>query len=1049
MPNKTLSLLIVGMCLFLSMSGQAYAKDVRTVEILVLNSYHKGLPWTDNIVSGIESVLVRENIDADLAIEYMDSKVVKYDKTYKAMLYKLYSHKYGHQRFDIIISSDDNAFNFLREYRKEIFPDTPIVFCGVNNLEAPTIINRDHFTGILEIGSQKETLDLALKIHPETKQVVIVTDTTSSGQYSWKQVEPFFIGYPDITFTRIDDRFSISEIEDRMKKLSDDTIAIYTSLYRDKTGRYISLSEGPSRISKSSRRPIYSFHTQVLQHGTIGGKLLGGLHHGEKTAEMAIRILQGEKVSNIPIVDQSVAQYIFDYQQLKRFGIKSSDLPNDSYIINKPASFYEQNKQVVWIISGAFSFLVTVAVILVLNIMRSRKAEQERLEREGKLRLLFDHSPVGICTVDLLGNFVTTNPAYEQMLGYSKEELRELSFFDVTHPDYRPKNKALFQNMFSLESTGFKIEKKYIRNDGDEIDVSVNATAVIDDEGKTKFGTAFVEDITERRKAEKELNLSNRRYQTLFQNSPIPLWEEDFTEVYQYLDTLREQGVRDFRKHSETDPSFLEKCSQKVKILDVNQEVLKLHGANTKKDILGNLNKIFTDKSFETFKEEIISLSKGAFNFESEGEVKTLSGEKKSIFIKMILNREQGDLTKALIATVDITNRKKMEDQIQQSQKMESIGNLAGGIAHDFNNLLFPIIGMSEMLLEDLPEDSLEYENANEIFHAGKRAGDLVKQILAFSRQSEHKMTPVRVQNVLKEVLKLCRSTIPSNIEIHEDIQQNCGLVMADSTQIHQISMNLITNAFHAVEEKNGTIDVKLKEITLKRNELPNSKLQPGQFIRLSISDNGIGMSQNTIFKIFEPYFTTKKQGKGTGLGLSVVYGIVKEHDGDIKVYSEMGKGTTFNIYLPLMKKSSKIAAVEQEAGMATGTENILLVDDEVSVANLVGQMLSRLGYQVTIKTNSVDALNTFKKTPEYFALVVSDMTMPNMTGDQLAVEILSIKPDTPIIICTGFSERINKVQAEIIGVKGFLMKPAVKADMAQLVRKVLDEAKNDTGLEE
>ncbi|MCP4727253.1 MAG: hybrid sensor histidine kinase/response regulator, partial [bacterium] len=237
----------------------------------------------------------------------------------------------------------------------------------------------------------------------------------------------------------------------------------------------------------------------------------------------------------------------------------------------------------------------------------------------------------------------------------------------------------------------------------------------------------------------------------------------------------------------------------------------------------------------------------------------------------------------------------------------------------------FPIIGMSEMLLEDLPQDSPEYEDAQEIFTAGRRAGDLVQQILAFSRQSEHKMAPVRIQNVLKEVLKLSRSTIPTNIKIQDKIQENCGLVMADSTQIHQVSMNLITNAFHAVEDKNGTITVELKEITLHDDELPDSALQPGKYVWLSVSDNGIGMTQDVTNKIFEPYFTTKEKGKGTGLGLAVVFGIVKEYCGDIKVHSEIGKGTTFNIYLPLMEKFSDRIVIDRVSETAVGTENILL----------------------------------------------------------------------------------------------------------------------------
>jgi PAS domain S-box-containing protein len=395
----------------------------------------------------------------------------------------------------------------------------------------------------------------------------------------------------------------------------------------------------------------------------------------------------------------------------------------------------------------------------------------------------------------------------------------------------------------------------------------------------------------------------------------------------------------------------------------------------------------------------------------------------------------------------DITERKQLESRLQQSQKMESIGALAGGIAHDFNNILFPIIGMSELLLEDLPSDSLEYENASEILRAGKRGGDLVKQILAFSRRSEHKMIPVRVQQTLKEILKLGRSTIPSNIEILQNIQTDCGLVTADPTQLHQVVMNLITNAYHAVEPSGGKISVQLRETALGPNDLTGSPLEPGRYALLTISDTGCGIAPAIMDKIFEPYFTTKEQGKGTGLGLAVVYGIVREHNGDIKVYSEVGKGTTFNLYFPLLEKSSEPEIADKVEIHQTGDERILLVDDEEPIARLGNQMLGRLGYRVTYRTSSVEALKAFAAHPEAFDLVITDMTMPNMTGDQLAKELISIRPAIPIIICTGFSERINREKAEAMGIKAFLMKPVVKSEMAQTVRKVLDEDRRVRGI--
>jgi len=392
----------------------------------------------------------------------------------------------------------------------------------------------------------------------------------------------------------------------------------------------------------------------------------------------------------------------------------------------------------------------------------------------------------------------------------------------------------------------------------------------------------------------------------------------------------------------------------------------------------------------------------------------------------------------------DITTEYELSLKIQQSQKMEAIGNLAGGIAHDFNNVLFPIIGMSELMMEDLSPGSLEMEHANEIYKAGHRAKELVSQILVFSRQSDQKKIPVRFQKVLKEVLKLCRSTIPVNIEIVQKIQQDCGSIRGNATQLHQIGMNLITNAYHAVQEKNGKIIVGLEEIEIDQINLIDTSINPGKYLLFTVSDDGIGMAEKLKNKIFEPYFTTKEQGKGTGLGLAVVYGIVKEYGGEIEMETEIGSGTTFRIYLPLIDKSEDKSITEAKTELETGHENILLVDDEPAVVRLEQQMLERLGYKISSHTSSLDAVEVFRSNPDAFDIVLTDMTMPNMTGDQLAKEILSIKPDMPIIICTGFSENMNKEQAEIIGIKGFLMKPIIKSDMAQMVRKVLDAINNE-----
>ncbi len=425
------------------------------------------------------------------------------------------------------------------------------------------------------------------------------------------------------------------------------------------------------------------------------------------------------------------------------------------------------------------------------------------------------------------------------------------------------------------------------------------------------------------------------------------------------------------------------------------------------------------------------------------------TGEKVYVTLNMVKAREEdGESLFYNGIMQDITRLKKDETemaslqfQFQQSQKMESIGSLAGGIAHDFNNILYPIIGMSELLIEDLPEDSTEYDYVKEILIAGKRGGDLVRQILAFSRQSERKRIPLRIQKILKEVMKLAKATIPSYIELEQNIQQDCPMVLADPTQIHQVAMNLITNAYHATDNKCGKITVELDHIILNPGELPYSCLSPGQYALLTVKDTGHGIPAELMDKIFDPYFTTKGPGKGTGLGLATVYGIVKEHKGDITVYSEVGKGTTFNIYFPILK-TPKVALEETEMEkLPEGSERILLVDDEPSVLKLNKILLERLGHVVTTRLNSAKAFELFKTKPEFFDIVISDMTMPNMTGDQLAQKIKAIRPDIPIILFTGYSDRIDKAELERIGIDGLLMKPVVKSEMAKMIWKLLDGA--------
>ena len=381
-----------------------------------------------------------------------------------------------------------------------------------------------------------------------------------------------------------------------------------------------------------------------------------------------------------------------------------------------------------------------------------------------------------------------------------------------------------------------------------------------------------------------------------------------------------------------------------------------------------------------------------------------------------------------------------LEKQFLHTQKMEAIGTLAGGIAHDFNNILQPIIGYAQMGIDGINDSVLNHRYYSQILTASNRAKDLVQQILMFSRQSDQDLKPLELQFIIKEVIQFLRSSLPTSINIQTHIDKNCGLVEANATQIHQVIMNLVSNAYHSMQHKGGELQIRLRPVDITPDEALDRDLSPGSYVCLSVSDTGEGMDQSLIDRVFDPYFTTKEKGKGTGLGLATVMGIVKGHNGHIQLSSDLGIGTTFHIFFPTTTKETAQKTSEKPKLIPTGNEKILLVDDEYSVVELQRDMLEPLGYDITMRTSSIDAYEAFKANPGRFDLVVTDMTMPNMTGDLMVERMLNINPNLPIILCTGFNELINEERAKKIGIRAFMMKPFTQFELANTIRQVLDQ---------
>ena len=473
---------------------------------------------------------------------------------------------------------------------------------------------------------------------------------------------------------------------------------------------------------------------------------------------------------------------------------------------------------------------------------------------------------------------------------------------------------------------------------------------------------------------------------------------------------------------------------EKGNILRANETAGKLHGIAVDKlntiafsDLIGHdnlVNSTLKDQLSHTAEIENTKLNR------------TFSASSFPIF------SSDGKMERIVHIARDITEQKKLEKQLIQSYKMEAIGTLAGGIAHDFNNILGAILGYAEMAREDYLLGTVNPGHIDQVILAGQRAKELVKQILAFSRQAETEKIPVRLSSIVKESIKLLRSSIPTTIDIHCDIDSETNLVLADPTQIHQVVMNICTNAYHAMEAEGGKLSLSLKNKVITPKDTGNdADVKHGQFVQLSVKDTGSGIAKEIQEKIFDPYFTTKEAGKGTGMGLAIAHGIVKSYGGFITCRSELGVGTVFEINFPALLEQI-VPEIKEEDVIPVGTERILFIDDEEMLVKMGQTMLERLGYTITVQISSVEALATFKAQPEAFDMVITDQTMPGMTGVDLAKSMLQIRPDLPIILCTGYSSQISEQKAKAFGIKGFAMKPLARKDIATLIRKILDEGK-------
>lgn len=649
-----------------------------------------------------------------------------------------------------------------------------------------------------------------------------------------------------------------------------------------------------------------------------------------------------------------------------------------------------------YLIGASFEFTVALGMLLVYfhKIRVELQQEQHLLERAQEI------GSIGTWALNTRTNeLLWTDEAYKIFGVPTGTKLTYESFISCVHPEDRVYVDRAWK--LSLKKQPYDIEHRILVN-GEVKWVQEKAELEFDENGNCLGGIGFTRDITERKRAEEE----RVRLISAIDQVAETIMITDRTGAIQYVNPAFEQVTGYTAEEARgRNPRFLQSGRQDEAFY---REMWQ------------------TISSGNTWQGRMVNKMKdGAFYTED-------------VTISPIIDTT-GEITDFVAVKRDVTAEIEMENRLVQAQKMEAIGTLAAGIAHDFNNILSAIMGFTEIIASDMPEDSPSRDDLEEVLNACNRAKSLVKQILVFSRQGTQDLQPLQLGRVFTDTLNMMRSSLPASIEIRQKIEPGLPAVIADPTQAHQILLNLCTNAAQALKNARGEIEIVLDKVSIEPEPKHQvGELEPGNYVRLRVHDSGDGVPEEIRERIFEPYFTTKNTGEGTGLGLSVVYGIVKNCGGEVLVESEPGRGTTFSVYFPVSAKEAPVHH-EPSSDIPQGSERILFVDDEPAIVKLTATYLGRLGYKVTAVQRSQEALELFRGDPHRFDLVVTDMTMPQMTGDELATAMLSIRADIPIILCTGYSSQVSEHQAAEIGIRDFVLKPFTRYEMAAAIRRALD----------
>ena len=695
----------------------------------------------------------------------------------------------------------------------------------------------------------------------------------------------------------------------------------------------------------------------------------------------------------------------------------------------------------IWLpITAVFPAATVVIALLLQTERRWVLAEAAHRESEDRFKTVFESANVGK-SITLLSGEMDVNSAFCAMLGYSEQEMKSRTWQELTPPEDVAEIERITGPLMRGERVAVRFDKRYVHKNGSHVWADVSIALRRDRDGKPLHFITTVVDITSRRRAEEELRESESRYRTLFGESPVAIWEEDFSGVATRFDELRRNGVTDLRAWLEARPEDVVDLASRMRVLEVNRCSRELIGAESQDSMPREVFRYLAAESLPAFKEELVALFEGRRTFRSEIVNVNARGERLLLDLTLTVPAEHAaDLSSVLVSLVDITEHRRTEEQLRQALKMETVGQLAGGIAHDFNNMLQVILGSLEMALGTVARGSVLEQHLKDAQRAAQRSADLTGQLLAFARRQTVQPRVVDLNDVVANARKMVQRLIGEDIDFAWVPGRELGKVLIDPAQVDQVLTNLAVNARDAIAGV-GRLTVETGNVVLDMAYCARHPgFLPGEYVLLAVTDDGHGMDRETMGHLFEPFFTTKGLGKGTGLGLATIYGIVKQNRGFINAFSEPGQGTTFRVYLPRVRRAAETVAAgtTETAGPRGGTETLLVVEDEAAILELARNSLAGLGYVVLAAGSPDEALQIAGSHPGSLDLLVTDVVLPRMNGRELWERLAAVRPGLKCLFMSGYTADAIAHRGVLDDGVMFLPKPFTLAVLAERIRGAL-----------